>query len=94
MSYSSPDCAEVYCMGVKQAYHGRGIGRELLSALETEAIKKVDYLQVKTIAPSYYAAYDQTNRFYQAMGFKQLEIFPQLWEEHIPCLILIKSIKN
>ena len=94
LSYSSPDCAEIACMGVKQTYHGKGVGRELLSALETEAVQKVNVLQVKTVAPGYYVAYDKTNRFYQAMGFKQLEIFPQLWEEHIPCLILVKSLKR
>ena len=56
------------------------------------AIKKVDYLQVKTVAPGHYPTYDRTNAFYQAQGFKKLEIFPRLWDSHNPCMVLIKKI--
>ncbi len=50
LSYSSEDCAEIDCLGVKKAHQGRGIGSQLLATLESEACKKVDYLQVKTVA--------------------------------------------
>ena len=50
LSYSSEDCAEIDCLGVKKAYQGRGIGSQLLATLESEARKNVDYLQVKTVA--------------------------------------------
>ena len=49
LSYSSEDCAEIDCLGVKKAHQGRGIGSQLLAALESEARKNVDYLQ---FAPS------------------------------------------
>ena len=92
LSYSSEDCAEIYCLGVKKAHQGRGIGSQLLATLESEACKKVDYLQVKTVAEGSNKDYDRTNIFYRSLGFKKLEIFPQLWGPQNPCQILIKKI--
>ena len=79
LSYSSEDCAEIDCLGVKKSYQGRKIGSQLLATLESEARKKVDYLQVKTVAEGSNKDYDRTNVFYHSLGFKKLEIFPQLW---------------
>ena len=92
LSYSSEDCAEIDCLGVKKAHQGRGIGSQLLATLESEACKKVDYLQVKTVAEGSNKDYDRTNVFYRSLGFKKLEIFPQLWDPQNPCQILIKKI--
>ena len=91
-SYSSEDCAEIDCLGVKKAYQGRGIGSQLLATLESEANKNVDFLQVKTVAEGSNKDYDRTNVFYRNLGFKKLEIFPQLWGPQNPCQILIKKI--
>ena len=93
LSYSSEDCAEIDCLGVKKAYQGRKIGSQLLATLESEARKKVDYLQVKTMAESSNKDYDRTNVFYRSLGFKKLEIFPQLWGSQNPCQILIKKLE-
>lgn len=93
LSYSSEDCAEIDCLGVKKAYQGRKIGSQLLATLESEARKKVDYLQVKTVAEGSNIDYDRTNVFYRSLGFKQLEIFPQLWDSQNPCQILIKKLE-
>ena len=92
LSYSSEDCAEIDCLGVKKAYQGRGIGSQLLAAFESEARKNVDYLQVKTVAEGSNKDYDRTNVFYRSLGFKKLEIFPQLWGPRNPCQILIKKM--
>ena len=92
LSYSSEDCAEIDCLGVKKAYQGRGIGSQLLATLESEASKNVDFLQVKTVAQGSNKDYDRTNVFYRNLGFKKLEIFPQLWGPQNPCQILIKKI--
>ena len=92
LSYSSEDCAEIDCLGVKKAHQGRGIGSQLLATLESEACKKVDYLQVKTVAEGSNKNYDRTNVFYRSLGFKKLEIFPSLWDPQNPCQILIKKI--
>ena len=45
LSYSSEDCAEIDCLGVKKSFQGQGIGRELITTIEREAVKQVDYLQ-------------------------------------------------
>ena len=93
LSYSSEDCAEIDCLGVKKAYQGRKIGSQLLATLESEARRKVDYLQVKTVAEGSNKDYDRTNVFYRSLGFKKLEIFPQLWGSQNPCQILIKKLE-
>ena len=92
LSYSSEDCAEIDCLGVKKSYQGRKIGSQLLATLESEARKKVDYLQVKTVAEGSNKDYDRTIVFYRSLGFKKLEIFPQLWGPQNPCQILIKKM--
>ena len=63
LSYSSKDCAEIDCLGVKKAYQGRGIGSQLLATLESEASQNVDFLQVKTVAEGSNKDYDRTNVF-------------------------------
>ena len=93
LSYSSEECAEIDCLGVKKSYQGRKIGSQLLATLESEARKKVDYLQVKTVAEGSNKDYDRTNVFYRSLGFKKLEIFPQLWGSQNPCQILIKKLE-
>ena len=93
LSYSSEECAEIDCLGVKKAYQGQGIGRELITTIEREAVKQVDYLQVKTVAEGSNKDYDRTNVFYRSLGFKKLEIFPQLWNPQNPCQILIKKLE-
>ena len=39
LSYSSEDCAEIDCLGVKKTFQGQGIGRELITTIEREAVK-------------------------------------------------------
>ena len=92
LSYSSEDCAEIDCLGVKKTHQGREIGSQLLATLESEARKNVDYLQVKTVAEGSNKDYVRTNVFYRSLGFKKLEIFPQLWGPQNPCQILIKKM--
>ena len=92
LSYSSEDCAEIDCLGVKKSSQGQGIGRELITTIEREAVKQLDYLQVKTVAEGSNKDYDRTNVFYRSIGFKKLEIFPQLWDLKNPWQILIKKI--
>lgn len=89
---TSEDCGEIHCMGVKNEYHRMGIGRNLFLAMEEEAVESYSYLQVKTVEEGHYSEYDQTVAFYKSLGFSKLEVFPTLWDEHNPCLILIKSI--
>ena len=36
-----------------------------------------------------YHRYDETNRFYRAMGFKEFEVFTALWDEASPCQVYV-----
>ena len=93
MRETSIDCAEIYCMGVKKEFHRKGIGSLLVEALEASAIQKYSYLQVKTVAQGHYKEYDRTIAFYKNMGFKKMEVFPFLWDEWNPCLVMVKKIR-
>jgi ribosomal protein S18 acetylase RimI-like enzyme len=89
-----PESAEVYVMGVRpEARHG-GIGRALMQEVESYLKSRgVEYLQVKTLGPANPdPAYAQTRAFYLAVGFRPLEEFDQIWDEHNPCLILVKRL--
>ena len=89
-----PASAEIYVMGVRPEAHRRGIGRALVTATEAHARGLgIEYLQVKTLAPSCPDdGYARTRTFYEAMGFRPLEEFKQIWDENNPCLILVKRL--
>ena len=95
LNATSNDSAEIYVMGLKKEFHKIGIGTRLNNAFETMAKKLgYTYLQVKTVKMGCYENYDITNKFYIAMGYKELECFPTLWDEHNPCQIYIKYINK
>ena len=89
----TPLAAEVYVMGVLRARHAQGLGTALLRAAEGYLrARDVEYLQVKTLGPSYPdPGYERTRRFYEARGFVPLEEMHGLWE-HNPCLLLVKRL--
>ncbi len=89
---TSEDVCEIHCMGIKKDYHRKGIGRKLQDAFEEFAKGKYKYIQVKTIDEGHYKEYDQTIAFYKSVGFVKMEVFPTLWDEWNPCLVLIKKI--
>lgn len=84
---------ELAVMGVRQEYHRQGIGRKLFDQAKNEA-KRLGYsfIQVKTVQMGRYDIYDATNHFYLSLGFKELEVFPTLWDECNPCQIYIMAI--
>ena len=83
---------ELAVMGVLKQYHRQGIGRKLFMEAKNEA-KRLGYsfVQVKTVQMGRYDIYDDTNRFYLSLGFKELEVFPTLWDECNPCQIYIMA---
>ena len=88
------DTAELSVLGVLKEYHRQGIGRELFrKAKEAAAGKGYSFLQVKTVKMGIYEDYDRTNRFYLALGFKEFEVFPLLWDEANPCQVYVMSLK-
>ena len=84
---------ELAVMGVLKDFHRQGVGRKLFAEAMNEA-KRIGYsfIQVKTVQMGRYDIYDDTNRFYLSLGFKELEVFPTLWDECNPCQIYIMAI--
>ena len=39
-----------------------------------------------------YDDYDRTNLFYISCGFKELEVFPLLWDKANPCQVYVMSL--
>ena len=88
------ETVELYVMGVLKEYHRRGIGRELFEAAKACAVDKgYSFMQVKTVQMGKYKEYDETNRFYINIGFKEFEVFPTLWDEWNPCQIYVMALK-
>ena len=94
LKQTSPFTAELYVTGVKKCFHRQGIGRELFHAFYEYAKQNgFEFLQVKTVDEGRYDEYDQTRMFYERLGFRKLEVFPTLWDEWNPCLIMVMTVK-
>lgn len=90
---TSHHTADIFVMGVKKEFHRLGVGRALNKAYENLAREQgYTYSQVKTVQTGHYKEYDITNAFYQAMGYVELECFPDIWDEWNPCQIYIKYL--
>ena len=89
-----PHAAELHVLGVVQTHHRQGVGRRLLEVTEAWLRERdVRWLQVKTLAPSRECKfYEQSRRWYEAMGFEPLQVFPLLWDPSNPALQLIKRL--
>jgi GNAT superfamily N-acetyltransferase len=90
----TPAAAEVYVMGVKRAWHRRGVGRALIEAAAHLAhCRGARFLTVKTLSPSNPDPnYATTRLFYEAMGFVPIEEFPTLWNAENPCLLMLRPL--
>lgn len=88
--------AELCVMGIVTGYHRQGIGRMLVHRCERYAIgHAMEFLTVKTLDASRPDdGYEKTRRFYHAMGFRPLEVFPTLWDPSNPCLLLAKYVSQ
>ena len=91
---TGPAAVELAVMGVLREYHRQGVGRELFGKAKEAAIRDgYSFLQVKTVQMGRYEEYDRTNRFYLALGFKEFEVFPLLWDEANPCQVYVMSLR-
>lgn len=87
------DTAELAVMGVLKEYHRQGIGRALFEHAKAAAREAgYSFLQVKTVQMGKYEDYDNTNKFYLSLGFKEFEVFPTLWDEWNPCQVYVMSL--
>ena len=87
------ETVELAVMGVLKEYHRKGIGRMLVEkARESAGQSGYSFMQVKTVQMGRYEEYDDTNRFYLALGFREFEVFPTLWDEWNPCQIYVMGL--
>ena len=87
------ETVELAVMGVMKENHRKGTGKKLFQAAKKAASKQgYDYLQVKTVREGMYPDYDDTNKFYRALGFKEFEVIPEIWGDANPCQIYIMSL--
>lgn len=86
---------EIHVMGILLEFHRKGVGRELIKQAVCHYAKKgFTFMTVKSVAePAGNAEYEATRAFYKAMGFLPLEVFPTLWDEWNPCLLMCKVLK-
>jgi len=89
-----PAAAELHLIAVRAAHQRAGVGEQLLAEIEAHLKRKATrFLTVKTLAPSAGdRLYARTQRFYAAQGFVPLEVFPTLWNEAKPCLLMTKVL--
>ncbi|WP_173459460.1 GNAT family N-acetyltransferase [Ruminococcus flavefaciens] len=84
---------ELAVMGVLKGHHREGIGRKLVEkAKEAARASGYSFMQVKTVQMGKYEEYDRTNLFYISCGFREFEVFPDLWDEANPCQIYVMSL--
>jgi len=85
--------AEVHLMAVRPEWHRRGVGRELLRAVEQElAASGTRLLEVKTLGAAHPdPGYALTRHFYESVGFLPVEEFEDLWPG-TPCLLMVKPL--
>ena len=88
------ETVELCVMGVLKEYHRKGVGRALFEKAREAAVQSgYSFLQVKTVQMGRYPDYDDTNRFYLSLGFKEFEVFPTLWDEWNPCQIYVMALR-
>ena len=95
MKETSRYAVEIYVMGVKKEYQRLGIGGKLFQAFYKYAQKKgYEFIQVKTVREGMYPEYDLTNKFYQKVGFRELECLQELWDEANPCQVYVMNVEG
>ncbi len=90
----TPFAMEVCVMGVLPQKHRKGAGRALIGwASDAARGAGAALLTVKTLAPTDPdEGYARTRRFYTAMGFMPVEVFPDYWDSDNPCLLMAKIL--
>lgn len=85
---------EIIVMGVKPTHRRKGIGKLLFQEAETYLKNHgCDYVKVKTLAEeANYEPYEQTRKFYVAMGFEPVKTTTEVWGGDNPCLIMENRI--
>lgn len=86
------DEIELYVLGVKRKYHRIGVGRKLInetiSYCKEKGIKKLIVMTLDESYEPFDINYDNTRKFYEAVGFTKVKVDTDIWGSICPCLIL------
>ena len=86
---------ELAVMGIRMVYHRKGIGTALFAAAKACAVAEgYEFMQVKTVRMGMYEDYDRTNRFYLSLGFREMEVIPEVWGDENPCQIYVMHLRD
>ena len=91
---TSEHAVSIHLVAVIGRYHRQGIGKALIEAVVSWAKNRnYSYLTVKTLAETHPdEGYKKTRLFYQSQRFYPIEVFPTLWDEANPCLLMIRYL--
>lgn len=93
-SVRDSNTAEIIWMGVKEEFHGLGLGSfmlaELEQQLEADGIKKLVASTLSYTVP--YKPYEKVRTFYYHRGFQSLGIQSNYYEDGLDRLILVKNL--
>jgi ribosomal protein S18 acetylase RimI-like enzyme len=86
--------AEIIWMGVKEEYHGLGLGTLLLDTLENNLEKRdIKKLIASTLAYTVkYKPFEKVRTFYYHRGFSSLGIQSNYYDDGLDRLILVKTL--
>lgn len=85
---------DMYVLGLKKKYHGRGFGK-VLQDYVTEWAKEQGYayLMVLTLSKSHGdKGYAKTREFYHRCGFVDIYETNKIWTEEYPTQIMVKKL--
>lgn len=93
LKQTGKDTVELAVMGVLKEYHRQGVGKALFKYAK-DGLKENGYsfIQVKTVKWGNTKNMIKTNLFYISLGFKELEVFPTLWDEWNPLQIYVMAL--
>jgi ribosomal protein S18 acetylase RimI-like enzyme len=89
-----PQTAEIIWFGVKEEYHGLGLGSMLLETLE-RLLERKNMRKLVASTLSYtvnYKPFEKVRTFYYHRGFKSLGIQNNYYEDGVDRLILLKNL--
>ena len=86
--------AEIVWLGIKEEYHGLGLGTHLLEALENsleeQGVKKLIASTLSYTVP--YKPYEKVRTFYYHRGFQSIGIQNNYYDDGLDRLILVKNL--
>lgn len=90
----NPETLDMYVLGIKKKYHGKGYGSKLQNFIDAWA-KEKGYKRLIVLTLSSKSTdknYAMTRDFYHKVGFVDMYESDKIWDEYNPTLIMMKVI--